>query len=210
MLGKAGGTGVEPKGMPGYRLDIKISAPTQVFIRGRGLDAELGGALRLTGSTSAIVPSGGFKLIRGRLDILGKRLVLSSADLRLEGNFVPQILVSASAKSDGIVSFVTIEGPADGPKVSFTSVPQLPQEEVLSRLLFGRGIDTISALQAAQLANAVGVLAGSSGEGLIERLRQSFGLDDLAKPGASAWRNCKGAAGGRRRNGIGIFVEKDC
>ena len=187
-----GGSGPRSGAMQGYRLGVEISAPNRVFIRGRGLDAELGGAFRLTGSTSAIVPTGGLQLIRGRLDILGKRLVLSSADLRLEGNFVPAILVSASAESDGSVSFVMIEGPANAPVVSFSSVPELPQEEVLSRLLFGRGIDTISPFQAAQLANAVAVLAGRSGEGLIGQLRQSFGLDDLdftaAEDGTAALR----------------------
>lgn len=178
LLGDAGGTG-GPGGTGAFRLDLEILAPNRVFVRGRGIDAELGGSLRLTGTTAAIVPSGGFSLIRGRLDILGKRLVLSDADLQMEGNFVPQILIAASTESDGITSFVTIEGPANAPDVTFTSVPDLPQEEVLSRLLFGRGLDTISALQAAQLANAVAVLAGRDGEGLIGRLRKSFGLDDL-------------------------------
>lgn len=162
-----------------FRLDLALSAPSRIFLRGRGIDAELGGTIRLTGTSAAIIPAGAFNLIRGRLDILGKRLVLSQADLRLEGSFVPTLQVSASAESDGITSFVTIEGPADNPEVGFTSVPALPQEEVLARLLFGRGLDNISALQAAQLANAVATLAGRGGAGLVNRLRQSFGLDDL-------------------------------
>lgn len=195
---KAGllGTG---SGLPGggdgsgrFRLNVEIVAPNRVFVRGRGIDAELGGALTLSGDTAAIVPSGGLNLIRGRLEILGKRLVLTAADLTLEGDFIPDILVQASTESDGITSFVTIEGPADDPNVSFTSVPELPQEEILARLLFGRGLDTISALQAAQLANAVAVLAGRAGEGVIGRLRQSFGLDDLdlttAEDGATSLR----------------------
>ena len=178
LLGGGGGS-AGAGGSGAFRLNLEILAPNRVFVRGRGIDAELGGSLRLTGTTAAIVPSGGFSLIRGRLDILGKRLVLSEAELQLEGDFVPLILISANTESDGVTSFVTIEGPANGPEVTFSSSPDLPQEEVLSRLLFGRGLDTISALQAAQLANAVAVLAGRSGEGLIGRLRQGFGLDDL-------------------------------
>ncbi|MGB3248163.1 MAG: translocation/assembly module TamB domain-containing protein, partial [Tabrizicola sp.] len=160
-------------------LDITIAAPSQIFIRGRGIDAELGGELRLQGTTADVRPSGGFQLIRGRIDILGRRLVLSRADLALEGSLVPNISVEASTESDGITSTVTVEGPADDPVVSFTSSPELPQEEVLARLLFGRGLDKISALQAAQLANAVAVLAGRGGVGLVGNLRRSFGLDDL-------------------------------
>ncbi len=182
---KAGLTGISQAGDGNrtgsgrYGLDLEISAPNKVFIRGRGIDAELGGTVRLGGTTAAIIPSGGLKLIRGRLDILGKRLVLSDADLRLEGGLVPDILISANTESDGIVSVVTIEGPADQPVVRFSAVPDLPEEEVLSRLLFGRGLDTLSALQAAQLANAVAILAGRGGDGIIGRLRKSFGLDDL-------------------------------
>ncbi|WP_137109829.1 translocation/assembly module TamB domain-containing protein [Rhodobacter sp. SY28-1] len=160
-------------------LDVTISAPARVFVRGRGIDAELGGELRLLGTTADVRPSGGFTLIRGRIDILGRRLVLSRADLVLEGSLVPQISIAADTESDGIVSTVRVDGPADNPVVTFTSSPELPQEEVLARLLFGRGLDKISALQAAQLANAVAVLAGRSGLGLVGNLRKNFGLDDL-------------------------------
>ena len=160
-------------------LDLTISAPSQVFIRGRGIDAELGGELRLQGTTADVRPSGGFRLIRGRMDILGRRLVLSRADLVMEGSLVPDISVAAATESDGITSTVTVDGPADNPVVSFASSPDLPQEEVLARLLFGRGLDKISALQAAQLANAVAVLAGRGGVGLVGNLRRNFGLDDL-------------------------------
>lgn len=160
-------------------LDLTISAPSRVFIRGRGIDAELGGSLRLLGTTADVRPAGGFQLIRGRIDILGRRLVLSRADLALEGSLVPEINLAATTESDGITATVTVEGPANNPVVGFSSSPELPEEEVLARLLFGRGLDRISALQAAQLANAVAVLAGRGGVGLVGNLRRSFGLDDL-------------------------------
>lgn len=179
LLGDGKGGAGRDGGARPFGLDVTLSAPARVFVRGRGIDAELGGQIRLMGSSAQILPSGAFNLIRGRLDILGKRLVLSQADLQLSGSFVPTLLVSAQAETDGVVSTVTIEGPADDPSVRFTSVPELPQEEALARLLFGRALDNLSVLQAAQLANAIAVLAGRGGEGLVNRLRQGFGLDDL-------------------------------
>ncbi len=182
---KAGllGTGTGQSGVEGGSrpivLDLTVSAPSRVFIRGRGIDAELGGEMRLQGTTADVRPAGAFHLIRGRMDILGRRLVLSRADLTLEGSLIPQISIAAETESDGIVSSVTVEGPADDPVVSFTSAPELPQEEVLARLLFGRSLDKISPLQAAQLANAVAVLAGRGGVGIVGNLRRNFGLDDL-------------------------------
>lgn len=175
----AEGRAARPGGERPFRLDLTIAAPNQIFLRGRGIDAELGGEIRLTGTTAAVIPSGAFELVRGRIDILGKRLTLSRADLELEGSFIPLIRISASAENDGIISYVNVDGPADDPVVSFTSNPDLPQEEVLSQLLFGRGLQNLSPLQALQLANAVATLAGRGGEGLVNRLRQGFGLDDL-------------------------------
>ena len=51
---------------PAYPIDLTITAPNRLFVRGRGLDAELGGRLRLSGTTSDVVPIGQFDLIRPR------------------------------------------------------------------------------------------------------------------------------------------------
>ncbi len=167
-------------GTAGFGLDLLIRAPDQIFLRGRGLDAELGGRLRLTGTTTDVVPVGQFDLIRGRLDILGKRLVLDEGSIRLQGGFDPYLrLVATTPGNDGTTIQVILEGPASAPEVIFESQPELPEDEVVARLLFGRGIDSISPLQAAQLASAVATLAGGGGGGLVSRLRQGFGLDDL-------------------------------
>jgi translocation and assembly module TamB len=173
------GAGQAASGGRPFGLDILISAPNRQFIRGRGLDAELGGELRITGTSADVVPTGAFNLIRGRLDILGRRLLLTEAQLQLEGDFDPFLTVAASTVSDGITASVRIEGSASNPQVSFTSSPELPEEEVLAQLLFGRRLETLSAFQAVQLANAVATLAGRGGDGLVNRLRQGIGLDDL-------------------------------
>lgn len=171
----ASGGGIGPR----YPLDVQVNATNRVFVRGRGLDAELGGSLRLTGTTADIVPSGQFELIRGRLDILGKRLVLEEGLARLQGNFLPFIRLVASTEDGEVRILVTIEGLASDPQITFTSQPEAAEDEVLSRLLFGRGLQEISPLQAAQLASAVATLSGRGGVGVIGRLRQNFGLDDL-------------------------------
>lgn len=176
----APGSGGERSGSgPNWLLDVQIDAPNRIFLRGRGLDAELGGSVRLGGTLNAVSPAGAIELIRGRLDLLGKRLELSEASLVMEGDLIPYLTVVASNETDDVISMVRIEGPVNEPVVTFSSMPELPQEEVLAWLLFGRGLDTISALQAAQLANAVATLAGRGGAGIVDNLRRSFGFDDL-------------------------------
>lgn len=162
-----------------YALDITLNAPRRVFVRGRGLDAELGGALRLKGTTSDIVPAGDFSLVRGRLDILGKRFSLDRGLIQLQGDFVPYLSFSASTVAEGVTATIGIEGVATEPEITISSTPELPEEEVLALLLFGRGLTTLSPFQAAQLASAVATLAGRGGAGIVGRLREGFGLDDL-------------------------------
>ena len=169
----------ESRGPSSTRLDIVLRAPGQVFVRGRGLDAELAGELRLTGPTSDIIPQGGFELVRGRLDILNQRFTLDEGRIQLSGSFNPVLRFVAETDANGITVRVILDGPASSPDISFSSSPELPEDEVLAQLLFGRNLSNLSALQALELANAVATLAGRGGVGLLSRLRDSFGLDDL-------------------------------
>ena len=163
-----------------YPIDISVEAPARLFVRGRGLDAELGGAVRLGGTTAQVIPSGRFSLIRGRLDILQQRFDLDEGSITLEGDFTPFIsLVASTTARDGTLIRIIIEGPASEPVVTFASTPELPQDEVLSRLIFDQPLDEITPFQAVQLAAAVSTLAGRGGGGLIDGFRTDLGLDDL-------------------------------
>jgi translocation and assembly module TamB len=161
-----------------YNLNLTINAPARIFIRGRGLDAELGGSLRVAGTTNQVIPQGQFDLVRGRFSILGQRFDLTQGSASLQGDFNPYLRLVASTQRDGETIDVTLEGPADAPEISFSSTSGLPQDEVLAQLLFGKTLDSISPLQAVQLASAVATLAGKGG-GAMEGLRNSFGLDNL-------------------------------
>jgi translocation and assembly module TamB len=161
------------------RLDLDIRAPNQVFIRGRGLDAEMGGQVRLGGTLDDIQPVGGLHLIRGRLSILGQRVTFTSGTVTLTGDLDPEIALAASIPGDGITVTVTVSGRASDPSIDFVSTPPLPQDEVLSRLLFKQGLSQLSPLQLARLAGAASELAGGSGSSLLDSLRSTTGLDDL-------------------------------
>lgn len=169
-----------PEGRPSVaRLDIAVNAPNKVFVRGRGLDSELGGTVRLTGPITDIQPVGGFELIRGRLSILGKRIVFERGRVTLVGDLDPFLDFLATSDADDVTVFITIKGRLSDPAVVFSSQPELPQDEVLSRLIFGRSIAELSALQVAKLAASVAELAGGSNGSLLGSLREATGLDEL-------------------------------
>mgnify|MGYP000382871622 CR=1 FL=1 len=172
-------TGTSSRAGPAYPLDLQITAPSRIFVRGRGLDAELGGTLTLSGDTNNVIPQGQFELIRGRMDILGKRLTLSEGLIQLQGAFDPFLRFVAQTETAGTTARIILEGPASAPELSFDASPDLPQDEVLARILFGKGLSTISPLQAVRLAAAIRTLTGKGGEGLAGKLRKGLALDDL-------------------------------
>ncbi|WP_082143729.1 translocation/assembly module TamB domain-containing protein [Nitratireductor soli] len=161
------------------QLDVTVSAPARIFVRGRGLDAELGGSVRLTGPVTNIHPVGGFKLIRGRLSILGQRITFDEGEVTLIGDLDPQLDFVARSQGNDIIVFITVKGRVSDLDIGFSSQPELPEDEVLARLIFKRGIDELSAIQIAQLAAAAAELAGGSNTSLLGSLRNATGLDDL-------------------------------
>ncbi|MEI8394807.1 MAG: translocation/assembly module TamB domain-containing protein [Rhodospirillaceae bacterium] len=159
-------------------LDITVSSPGRVFVRGHGLDAELGGDLRITGSSNNPKVVGAYTSRRGRLEVLGTRLDFSKGRLSFTGDLMPELDFLAESKANATTVQVEITGPANQPTFAFTSQPTLPQDEVLSRLLFSKASGKLSPFQALQLAHAITQFSGG-GDDAFDRLRRSLGIDNL-------------------------------
>jgi translocation and assembly module TamB len=160
------------------QLDVNVSAPNQIFVRGRGLDAEVGGSVRLTGPVTDIQPVGGFTLNRGRLAILGQRITFEDGTVTLVGDLDPYLDFTARTDGADVTVYVTVTGRVSDLDIGFTSTPMLPEDEVLSRLLFKRSMGELTPLQLAKLAGAAAELAGGSSS-LVDSLRERAGLADL-------------------------------
>lgn len=160
-------------------LNLTIASPSQTFIRGRGIDAELGGTITLTGTAAAPVVSGAFELKRGRMQILTKRLNITRATITFGGDLVPLLDLEATTTSGDATIVIRLTGLASNPEVTFSSTPALPQDEILAQLIFGQSLSRLSPLQIAQLADAAAQLAGGRGSSLFQSLRSTLGIDDL-------------------------------
>jgi len=160
-------------------LDIVVAAPGRVFIRGRGIDAELGGDLRIGGTSAAPALTGGFDLRRGRLSIASQRLDFSRGRITFTGDAVPTLDFVAETRAADVTARIIVSGLASAPEFAFTSSPELPQDEVLSRLLFARASGSLSPFQALQLAQTAAQFSGGGGDDVFERIRRSLGVDNL-------------------------------
>jgi translocation and assembly module TamB len=159
-------------------LDIKIDMPGNIFVRGHGLDSEWRGKLTITGTSAAPAISGSLDQIHGTVDLLGKTFTITRGRITFEGGakLDPDLDIIAEASTADITAQVQISGVASAPKVTLSSTPPVPQDEVLSRVLFNRGVGQLSAGEGLQLAAAAATLAGG-GPGVLDKLRGSLGLD---------------------------------
>jgi translocation and assembly module TamB len=160
-------------------LDLTISAPNRVFVRGRGIDAELGGDMRLTGRLASPVTIGAFEMRRGKLQVAGTRLDFSRGRATFSGEVTPELDFVAQTQAGDVTAQITVSGIASAPTFAFSSSPDLPQDEVLSRIMFSKASGGLSPFQAVQLAQMVAQFSGDGGPDTMERLRRSLGVDAL-------------------------------
>lgn len=164
------------------RLDIGLSAPERLYVSGMGLESEWSADLRLRGTTAAPSIAGEVTLVRGTLGFAGRSFELSEGRVGFTGGTTldPTITLVATEEIEDVTVNVNVSGRAFDPEIAFSSVPGLPQDEILSRILFGSSIGNLSTIQAVQLAASLNSLRGSGG-GLnpLGKLRAASGVDRL-------------------------------
>jgi translocation and assembly module TamB len=168
-------------------IDVAIKAPQEILVQGRGLDAELGGAIRLTGTSDDLQASGGFDLQRGSFTLVGNKLSFTQGRVSFDGaglrkKIDPTLDFTAQTTLADTTATLRITGLADAPRFEFSSTPPLPQDEIMARLLFGENAAQLTALQAAQIGYALATLSGvgSGGSNPLVRLQKTLGLDRLS------------------------------
>ncbi|HEY0105523.1 MAG TPA: translocation/assembly module TamB domain-containing protein [Rhizomicrobium sp.] len=167
-------------------LDLALSVPDHITVRGRGLDAALYGDLRIAGTSDAPRVLGALTLRRGTLSVAGQTLEIQSGAVGFDGESLryrldPTLDFAAQTTSGGVTATLKITGYASAPHIALSSTPSLPEDEVLSRLFFQQSVKQLSAVQLAEVAQALASLAGiGSGFNPVETVRKSLGLDRLA------------------------------
>ncbi|WP_338928645.1 translocation/assembly module TamB domain-containing protein [Roseomonas mucosa] len=199
----------DPQAAP-IALDINVVIPGRFYVRGRGLDAEMEGNLKVGGTASAPNITGSLNMVRGTFTLIDRRLSFSRGNLAFSGGVMPDLDFLATTTVQSTTINVAISGKPTAPKVEFTSSPELPQDEVLARLLFARPTSQLSPFQIAQiaqaLAGATGALGSDSDGGFFGRIAKRLGLDRLGVDSTSSG-ELGVKAGGYVADGVYVNVD---
>jgi translocation and assembly module TamB len=188
-------------------LDLKVSAPQAIFVRGKGLDAEVGGELTVTGTSAKPSVIGGLSMRRGTYTLLGKPLNFSRGVVTFTNadRIEPVLDMLARTRGDNVTVEVKVTGTASNPKIELSSSPTLPQDEIIAHLLFGKGASQLGPGELIAVANAVGELSGvGSSTTAIDSVRQALGLDRLGigQGGGQQGSSSSGSGGGVSGAGV--------
>jgi len=165
-------------------LDLTLAAPEQIFVRGRGMNVELGGTVHVHGTVAQPQPDGGFRLIRGSLSVAGQTLDFTEGQISFTGAGLtdPSLHLVATTGNASLVATLTVGGTASKPMITLSSAPDMPQDEILSQLLFKQSTGKLGPFQAAEIASAAASLADapSSVANPLGDVRKGLGLDVLS------------------------------
>ena len=192
-----------------WTLDLKV-AGDELTVRGLGIDSLWRTDLAIGGNVTEPRITGRADLDRGEYEFAGRTFRLERGIIRFRGQSPvnPLLDIRAEAEVQGLSASVNVRGTGLKPEITFASVPALPQDELLSRILFGTSITSLSAPEAIQLASAIAAL--QSGEGSLDPInavRRAVGLDRLRIVPADVATGQKTAISAGKYIGRKLFVE---
>ncbi|EGF90914.1 hypothetical protein ABI_23260 [Asticcacaulis biprosthecium C19] len=170
-----------------WNLSIGVRGDRQIFVSGMGLDSEWEMDLRVIGTTRDPRVVGRMEVVRGNYTFAGKAFTIDNGNIIFDGGPLvdPEISIQASGDMQDVKGIIRVSGSAQRPSLAFSSTPALPQDEVLSRMLFGESVTNLSATEALQLASAVnGLRGGTDFLNPLGALRSATGIDRLRLVGA--------------------------
>ncbi|MBF0152358.1 MAG: translocation/assembly module TamB domain-containing protein [Magnetococcales bacterium] len=162
-------------------LDLTIVSPGHLVTRGRGIDVDWSGEIRVTGDTSQPELRGLMQMRHGQVDFLGQRFQVARGTIQFTGTRPPNPITNLEAilQRKDLQATLHVQGPIRTPSLSFASDPPLAQDDIISNILFGRTTAEINPTQAASLALALRSLKEGSGSGFLDRFQQAIGISKL-------------------------------
>lgn len=168
--------------LPNMALNVALSAPDGgVFVRGRGLNLELALDANIKGTLANPSLEGIAKVHRGEYEYGGRTFEFLESGKVYLSTKPENIRLDLIAERDtqNLLARIIVRGTAAAPEIELTSNPELPKDEILAQVLFGRARSQLSPLETVQLATSLAALAGGGGFDVMANLREIVRLDRL-------------------------------
>jgi translocation and assembly module TamB len=170
------------RGLPAA-IDVVINLGNGIVLKGRGLDALLGGQIRLASVPGEPLRAGGtLHIVKGTYSAYGRELAIEHGLLRFNGPIDnPSLDILAMRRGQEVEAGVAVRGTVLSPRVTLVSEPPVSEAEKLSWLVLGHGLETAGQGDLSKLQSSAGaLLSQGAAAGVQSQIARAFGLDQFS------------------------------
>ncbi|SEK47808.1 autotransporter secretion inner membrane protein TamB [Kosakonia sacchari] len=164
--------------------NLTVHVGNNVRLDAFGLKARLTGDLKVAQDKQGLGLNGQINIPEGRFHAYGQDLIVRKGELLFSGPpDQPLLNIEAIRNPDStendVIAGVRVTGTADEPKAEIFSDPTMSQQEALSYLLRGQGLDSEQSDSAAMTSMLIGLGVAQSGQ-VVGKIGETFGVSNLA------------------------------
>lgn len=167
-----------------YKLktDLNVTLGENIDVTGKGVTGKLKGQLNLfTNNNYDIVADGEIFMQDGSFSMYAQNLEIREGRLIYNKAIIddPELSIRAAREIGQITAGVRVTGKASDPIVTLFSTPSLSHEEILSYLVFGRPLASLTSGEGVDLISTATTLGLQNSGFITDSIANTFGLDDL-------------------------------
>jgi len=195
-------------------LDVRVVMPGRFVVEGFGLKSEWRADMHVGGTPVEPLISGQLSAVKGSLDILGKNFKLARGAVTFGGGAVsnPLLDIMLTSQTPALAANISIVGTVRKMQLILSSDPEMPRDEILAQILFGKSASELGRLENLRLAAAVAQLAGfgtgNGGGGVFDSARQALGVDVLRLNSTASGAGQQGQGGENMAAGSAVEMGK--
>jgi translocation and assembly module TamB len=189
VLGRGTRAGPEKRRSSLFGVDVRLDFGRRFQVRGRGIEARLGGQLRVTSAANgALLGKGELQAQPGSYSAFGQQLAIDRGRLIFDGPLDnPALDIRALRKNLAVEAGIELTGTMNTPRVQLVSEPPVDDGEKIAWLTLGRGLDSATKADAGLLqAAASALLTRGDSVPVTRRIASAFGLDSVGVRGSTA------------------------
>lgn len=168
-------------------MDLKVKMGDDVRFSAMDMvEGRLGGGLNITKrvSDNTIRANGEINIVDGAADIYGRRFNFATARVLFKNEIANpslniEVVADEDSLEDDVQVGVRVTGTANAPDINLFSKPNMSQNEILSYILYGHGLDKNVLQQDSNNSNLLLGLGVSGISGLATGIAESFGVRDI-------------------------------
>jgi translocation and assembly module TamB len=162
-------------------IDMLLDLGRDFTLRGRGLDAQLRGSVRVKSAPPGLpIGTGTIRVVEGTYDAYGQHLSISRGVLGFAGPIDnPSLDILAVRKNLAVEPGVSIVGTALAPRLKLVSTPTVPDTEKLAWLVLGHGLEGSTRSDMDLLPVAAAALMSQSGASPTSGITHALGIDEI-------------------------------